>query len=88
MKGTLKRPTIGTTKWKRGTDLGCCENIAEMSFRGEDVLLNGFISQQAVPHHGVSSEPITEGSEGILGLVTRWASALGSWTIGERLAKT
>ena len=88
MKGTLKRPTIGTTKWKRGTDLGCCENMAEMIYRREDVLLKGFISQQTVPHHGVGSEQITEGSEGILGLVTRCANVLGSWTIGERLAKT
>ena len=79
MKGTLKRPTIGTMKWKRGTDPGCCDKMAEMIHRREDVLLKGFISQQTVPHYGVGSEQATEGSEGILGLFTRWASVLGCW---------
>lgn len=88
MQGTWKRPMIGTMKWKRGTDPGGCEKRAEMIHRREDVLLKGFISQQTVPHHGVGSEQTTEGSEGILGLVTRWASVLGCLTNGERLAKT
>ena len=46
-------------------------------------LLNGLLSRQAVPHHGVRCESTTKRSEGILGLVTRYAGQSDYRLLGD-----